>query len=112
MTQLDACGRVIGGRTVLTQNELPCDKTNKMACAPSKDSDQPGHPLPIECPIKTDQTGDAQADLSLCWVHISLCCFFSCCGSNGFTSTFLKSFINSICFLTLLVYEVCLCCLC
>ena len=22
----------------------PCDKTNKMACAPSEDSDQPGHP--------------------------------------------------------------------
>ena len=25
-------------------NELPRDKTNKMACAPSEDSDQPGHP--------------------------------------------------------------------
>ena len=25
-------------------NEPPRDKTNKMACAPSKDSDQPGHP--------------------------------------------------------------------
>ena len=25
-------------------NELPHDKTNKMACVPSKDSDQPGHP--------------------------------------------------------------------
>ena len=24
--------------------ELPHDKTNRMACAPSKDSDQPGHP--------------------------------------------------------------------
>ena len=23
--------------------ELPPDKTNKMACAPSEDSDQPGH---------------------------------------------------------------------
>ena len=23
--------------------ELPHDKTNKMACAPSEDSDQPGH---------------------------------------------------------------------
>ena len=22
----------------------PCDKTNKMPCVPSKDSDQPGHP--------------------------------------------------------------------
>ena len=26
------------------QNEPPHDKTNKMACAPSEDSDQPGHP--------------------------------------------------------------------
>ena len=26
------------------KNEPPDDKTNKMACAPSKDSDQPGHP--------------------------------------------------------------------
>ena len=24
--------------------EPPCDKTNKLACAPSEDSDQPGHP--------------------------------------------------------------------
>ena len=26
-------------------DEPPHDKTNKMACAPSEDSDQPGHPL-------------------------------------------------------------------
>ena len=26
------------------KNELPHDKTNKMACAPSEDSDQSGHP--------------------------------------------------------------------
>ena len=25
-------------------NEPPHDKTSKMACAPSEDSDQPGHP--------------------------------------------------------------------
>ena len=25
--------------------ELPHDKANKMACAPSKDSDQPGRPV-------------------------------------------------------------------
>ena len=54
--------------------EPPHDKSNKMAGAPSKDSDQPGHPpslislrcpheeslvpkLPIECTAKTDQTG-------------------------------------------------------
>ena len=27
-----------------TENEPPHDKTNKMACAPSEDSDQPAHP--------------------------------------------------------------------
>ena len=32
-------------------------KTNKMACAPSEDSDQPGH------------------DLSLSWAHMSFCWF-------------------------------------
>ena len=37
-------------------NELHCDKTNKMACAPSKDSDQPGHPpsliKSLRCPLE------------------------------------------------------------
>ena len=34
------------GPNVLHKNtfETPRDKTNKMACAPSEDSDQPGHP--------------------------------------------------------------------
>ena len=34
-------------------SEPPHDKTNKMACAPSKDSDQPGHPpspISLRCP--------------------------------------------------------------
>ena len=35
----------------------------KMACAPSEDSDQPGH------------QADAQADLSLRWAHMPLCWF-------------------------------------
>ena len=30
--------------TRITIHEPPHDKTNKMACAPSEDSDQPGHP--------------------------------------------------------------------
>ena len=29
---------------IVTENKLPHDKTNKMACAPIEDSDQPGHP--------------------------------------------------------------------
>ena len=34
-------------RIMVSLNELHHDKTNKMACAPSEDSDQPGH-LPEE----------------------------------------------------------------
>ena len=57
-----------------------------MACAPSKDSDQPGHPrilirvfavrmkkawvLSYQFSAQTDQTGRMQADLSLRWVHM------------------------------------------
>ena len=31
----------------LSQDELQHEKTNKMTCAPSKDSDQPGHSLSL-----------------------------------------------------------------
>ena len=62
------------------------DKTNKMACAPSEDSDQPGHPTslkkdwvfsyPTERTAKTlSDWVDAQADLSLRWAHRSFCWF-------------------------------------
>ena len=34
----------IMSNNIIILNELPYDKTNKMACLPSKDSDQPGHP--------------------------------------------------------------------
>ena len=65
-------------------NEPPHDKTNKMACVPSEDSDQPGHlPNPIRIlkkawllnnPLSAQQRlwsdwNDAQSDLSLRWVH-------------------------------------------
>ena len=68
-------------------NEPPHDKTNKMACAPSEDSDQPGHPpslislrcpheesfgplLPIERTAKTlISLGGCQADLILRWAQ-------------------------------------------
>ena len=33
----------------LSANEPPHDKTNKMTCAPNKDSDQPGYPEPLLC---------------------------------------------------------------
>ena len=35
------------GRVFLLKVEAPQDKTNKMACAPSEDSDQPGHLLSL-----------------------------------------------------------------
>ena len=41
--------------------ELPHDKTNKMACAPNKDSDQPGHP-PILIRVFT-------VHMKKCWDH-------------------------------------------
>ena len=66
--------------------EPPHDKTNKMACAPSEDSDQPGHPpslirvlavrmkkawvlsYPLSAQRRSDWV-DAQADVSLCWAQ-------------------------------------------
>ena len=39
--RLNVSGDPIGGSFTY---EPPHDKTNKMTCAPSEDSDQPGHP--------------------------------------------------------------------
>ena len=69
-------------------NEPPHDKTNKMACVPSEDLDQPGH-LPslirafsvrmkkawvLSYPLSTQRRlirlADAQADLRLRWAHM------------------------------------------
>ena len=68
--------------------EPPRDKTSKMACAPSEDSDQPGHPPSLirvfavrmkkawvlSYPISAQRRllsdwADALADLSLRWAH-------------------------------------------
>ena len=46
------------------------DKTIKMACSPSEDSDQPGH-----SPSLLSETAEAQADLSLRWAHMPVCWF-------------------------------------
>ena len=70
------------------KNELPRDKTNKMICAPSEDSDQPGHPPSLirvfavrmkkpwilSYPLSAQwrlwsDWADVQADLSLRWAH-------------------------------------------
>ena len=75
-----------GTRSIWTHtNKPPHDKTNKMACAPSEDSNQPGH-LPslirvfavrmkkawvLSYPLSPQWRlwVDAQADLSLRWAH-------------------------------------------
>ena len=68
--------------------EPPHDKTNKMACAPIEDSDQPGHPPSLirvvtvrmkkawvlSYPLSAQRRlcsdwVDALADLSLRWAH-------------------------------------------
>ena len=81
--------------TIFTQTVEPHrDKTNKMACAPSEDSDQPGHPPSLirvfavrlkkarilSYPLSAQwrlwsDWADAQADLSLGWAPISVCWF-------------------------------------
>ena len=83
-----------------SRNELSHDKTNKMICAPSEDSDQPGH-LPslirvftvcmkkacvLSYPLSAQRRlgsarADAQADPSLCLCtgHFAV---LSCGGSN------------------------------
>ena len=60
-------------------NEPRHDKTNKMACAPSEDSDQPGHPSKLSsCGQQRllSDWADAQADLSLRWAHMPFCWFW------------------------------------
>ena len=75
-------------RRAETWNEPPHDKINKMAYAPSEDSDQPGRPPSLirvfavrmkkawvlSYPLSVQQRlwsdwADAQADLSLRWAH-------------------------------------------
>ena len=72
----------------LQRNEPPHDKTNKMACSSSEDSDQPGHPPSLirvftvgmkkvwvlSYPLSAQRRlwsdwADAKADLSLQWAH-------------------------------------------
>ena len=75
-------------------NELEHDKTNKMTCVPSEDSDQPGHLPSLMCTLRitkdprflyadredSDQIGQMpRLDPSLCWMRRS---FVSRCDSN------------------------------
>ena len=77
-----------------SENEPPFDKTNKVACAPSEDSDQPGYPLSLirvfavrmkkawvlSYPLNAQRRlcsdwAYAPSDLSLRWAHMPLCWF-------------------------------------
>ena len=70
------------------------DKTNEMACAPSEDSDQPGHPPSLirvftvrlmgtvakdhsflQADSEDSDQISSQADLSLRWAHMPFCWF-------------------------------------
>ena len=90
-------GPLYDGRCPITKdeyNEPPRDKTNKMTCTISENSDQPGHPPSLirvfaVCTKKAwvlsyqlsaqrtlwSDWADAQADLSLPWAHMSFCWF-------------------------------------
>ena len=79
--------------TVHNQFEPPRDKTNKMACVPSEDSDQLGHPpslmrvfavrikkaqvlsYPLSAQRRLIRLGGCPADLSLRWAHMPFCWF-------------------------------------
>ena len=81
--------------------EPPHNKTNKKACAPSEDSDQPQHPsslirvFPVHMkkawvlnyPLNAQRRlwsdwVNAEADLSLRWAHMPFCSFLSWGGSK------------------------------
>ena len=66
------------------QSDPHHDKTNKITCLPSEDSDQPGHPPSLNRDFAVSMKkhwilsyplsaqADAQADLRLRWVNIIL----------------------------------------
>ena len=76
-----------------SKNELPHDKTSKMACAPTEGSDQPGHPpslirvfavcmkkawvlsYPLSGQRRLIRLGGCPGWLSLCWAHMLFCWF-------------------------------------
>ena len=102
-------GAVWSGSTLFaipSTSEPPHDNTNKMACAPSEDSDQPGHPPSLirafavcmkkawflSYPLSAQRRlwsdwADAQADLSLRWAHSHF---------GGFVMRRLKMFLDTL----------------
>ena len=106
--------------------EPPRDKTNKMACAPSEDSDQPGHPPSLigvftvrmkkawvlSYPLSAQRRlwsdwADAQADLSLRWAHILVCWFYHEAAHMFFVTTAvqrtLRPFIKVSCNIIIII---------
>ena len=94
-------------------NEPPHDKTNLMACAPSEDSDQPGHPPSLirvfavrmkkaqvlSYPLSAQRGlwsdwADAQADLSLRWAHRPFLLVLSRGGSNVWDNSYGKCILK------------------
>ena len=103
------------------------DKTNKMACAPSEDSDQPGHPptlirifaalmkkaCVLSYPLSAQRRlwsdwADAQADLSLRWAHSDFVGFVTrrlissrfkllCHNADWHAQTFYKARVPCLC---------------
>ena len=80
--------------TIKDISEPPHDKTNKMTCAHSEDSDQPGHPpslISLRCSHEealgpklsiykvhskdSDQNGQMPKLIWVCWAHMSFCLF-------------------------------------
>ena len=63
------------------KNEPPHDKTNKMICGPSEDSDQPGHlfsliiVLPVRMNIGSSATHWAHCKDWSDWAHMPFCWF-------------------------------------
>ena len=86
--------RELAVNNMLSSNEPPPDKTNKMICVPSQASYQPGHPLSLiiafavhvkkslilSYPLSAQRRlwsdlADAQADLRYHWAHMPFCWF-------------------------------------
>ena len=86
--------------------ELPHDKTNKMSCVPSEDSDQPRHPPSLMSSLSAwrklgslathwaHSEDSAQSDLSLCWAHKSFCWFCHFLGVWGDSFAFVWEIAN------------------
>ena len=101
----------------VTKHKWAATWQNQLRCAPSEDSDQPGHPPSLirvfavcsmgSWGLKVSSCGqwrlwsdwaDAQADLSLRWVHMSFCWF--CHVAAQITSFWVQQYESYQCFST------------